>query len=53
MDNNPKISPETQQLAGLFSSLKDVEIIPWIDSSEAVGFSLLKDYPDKGLFSSS
>jgi len=50
MDNNPKISPETQQLVGLFSSIEDVEIIPWIDGSEAVGFSLLKDYPDKGLF---
>ena len=50
MDNRTIISPETQQLVSLFTSLKDVVVTPWIDSTGAVGFSLLKEYPDKGLF---
>lgn len=50
MDNKEDISPETNQLVGIFNSLKHVEIIPWQNNSDAIGFSLLKDYQDKGNF---
>ncbi len=44
------ISPETKHISDLFTTIKDVEIIPWQDSSEAVGLSLLKDYQKNNAF---
>lgn len=50
METNSNISPRTQQLAKLFSSVKNAKITPWENSDKAVGLSVLKDYPDKGKF---
>ncbi len=50
MGNHSDTPSSTKQLAELFVSIKNVEIIPWQDDSDAIGLSILKDYPDKSLF---
>ncbi len=50
MENNTNISSETKQLAKLFSTVKDVEVIPWEENGKSIGISILKDYPNKGQF---
>ncbi len=44
------ISEETKKLVKLFKYSKKLELIPWKDNEEAVGFSILREYPDRGEF---
>lgn len=50
MSDVKNIPPETEALISLFSSIKNIEIRPWDDTSENVGLSVFKNYPDKDTF---
>jgi hypothetical protein len=46
---DPNVTPQTQKFVGLFNGIDKAEIIPWTDVNY-VGLSIMKDYPEKGLF---
>lgn len=44
------LNSDTQLLVELFKNVKNVELIPWEKNADAVGISVLKDYPKNGDF---
>src|SRR5258706_3296612 len=48
-ENLSNLSPETQEFVKIFNFSTKDEITPWINN-DTVGFSIIKEYPRKGLF---